>query len=197
MSADEQTIAFYDRDAAAYAQSAIAHGVRPSLEAFEALLPRASHVLDLGCGGGHEAAWLAARGHAVTAQDASEGLAAEARERFGVCVRIGDFTTIPEVAAFDGVWSGAALHHAARHDLPVIVDAIARALRPGGHFAGNAKCGEDRRDGLGRFYCALSAPSARALFGAEAWADVTVRESVGAGYDGVDTPWIVITARRR
>lgn len=197
MSADEQTIAFYDRDAAAYAQSSIAHGVRPSLEAFEAGLPRAARILDLGCGGGHEAAWLAARGHAVTAQDASKGLAAEARARFDLSVRIADFTNIPEVAAFDGVWSGAALHHAARKDLAIIVAAIARALKPGGHFAANAKCGEDRRDGLGRFYCALSASSARALFDDEAWTDVTVRESVGAGYDGVDTPWIVITAWRR
>lgn len=196
MSADAGTIAFYDRDAEAYAQSAIDHGERPSLVAFEAALPRGAHVLDLGCGGGHESAWLAARGHRVTAQDASAGLAAEALRRFGVTVRVADFADIPETAAFDGVWSAAALHHAPARALPGIVAAIARALKPGGALSATMKCGEDRRDSLGRFYCAMSADDARAMFATAAWRDVDVRESRGAGHDGVETPWVIVTARR-
>jgi SAM-dependent methyltransferase len=197
MSADSQTIAFYDRDAGAYARASIEHGVRPSLVAFEAALPRAARVLDLGCGGGQDGAWLRERGHDVTAIDAPAGLAAEARRRYGLEVRVATFSDLDDVAAFDGVWCGAALHHACAADLPDIVARIARAIRPFGRFATLMKCGQDRRDGLGRFYCAMSGDAARALFAGDEWDRVVVRESVGAGYDGVETAWLVIEAVRR
>jgi SAM-dependent methyltransferase len=194
--ADRQTIAFYDRDAESYAQSAIDHGERASLAAFEAALPRGADVLDLGCGGGHESAWLIARGHRVVSQDASAGLAAEAYRRFGLSIVVAEFVQLENDCTFDGVWSAAALHHARVEDLPDIVARVARALRPGGLLSATMKCGEDRRDSLGRFYCAMSAGAARALFAGPAWRDVEIRESVGAGHDGVETPWLIISARK-
>lgn len=193
---DPQTLAWYDANAESYAQSAIDHGERASLIAFEERLPRFADVLDLGCGGGHESAWLAGRGHRVFAQDASAGLAMEALQRFGVLVRVADFAEIDADAAFDGVWSAAALHHAQSAALPGIVAAIARALRPGGILSATMKCGEDRRDSFDRFYCAMSANTARALFAGPAWTDLEIRESVGVGHDGVETPWLILSARR-
>lgn len=195
--ADAETIAFYDRDAESYAQSAIDHGVRDSLRRFEARLPRTARVLDLGCGGGHESVWLAEHGHNVTSMDASPGLAAEAKRRFGIDVRVADFTALDDVAAFDGVWSGAALHHAKTEELPAIIAAIARALKPGGVFGALIKAGDDRRDGLGRFYCGIDADGMRALLADGAvWAAAEVQETSGAGYDQVETPWLIISARR-
>ncbi len=197
MSADAETIAFYDRDAAAYAAHVAAHGLRPSLETFEAALPRNARVLDLGCGGGQDAAWLHDGGHAVTAMDASPGLAREAKTRWDIDVRVADFSTLDDINTFDGVWSAAALHHAQRDHLPDIFARIARALRPGGAFSATMKAGEDRRDSLGRFYCAMDAAAAHALFDEHAWADVHIRATEGAGYDAAATPWLVLTARRR
>jgi trans-aconitate methyltransferase len=129
--------------------------------------------------------------------DASAGLAREARQRWNLDVRVADFADLDANALYDGVWSAAALHHAPATALPGIVMKIAAALRPGGVFAATMKAGEDRRDGLGRFYCAMSAASARALFDAASWTDIVIRETEGAGYDGVATPWLVISARRR
>ncbi len=195
--ADPATIAFYDRDAETYAQSAIDHGVRDSLRRFEARLPRAARVLDLGCGGGHESAWLAEHGHNVTSMDASPGLAAEAKRRFGIDVRVADFAALDDVDAYDGVWSGAALHHAKTVELPAIVVAIARALKPGGVFGALLKAGQDRRDGLGRFYCGIDAGGMRALLADRAvWTEAEVQETSGAGYDRVETPWLIVSARR-
>jgi 2-polyprenyl-3-methyl-5-hydroxy-6-metoxy-1,4-benzoquinol methylase len=194
VSADRETIAFYDREAAAYAARVTAHGRRPSLEAFEALLPRRAAVLDFGCGGGQDGAWLRERGHRVTAMDASPGLAEVARTTFGLDVRVAAFEALDDVAAYDGVWSAAALHHAETAQLPAIVARIARALKPGGVLAATMKAGDDRRDALGRFYCAMDAASARALFAAGHWTDVDVRETEGEGYDGVAVPWLVISA---
>lgn len=196
MSADRETIAFYDREAATYAARVTAHGRRPSLEAFEALLPRGAAVLDLGCGGGQDGAWLRERGHRVSAMDASPGLADVARTTFGLDVRVAEFAVLDDVAAFDGIWSAAALHHAETPHLPDIFARIARALKPGGAFAATMKAGADRRDALGRFYCAIDAAAVRTLFDPAHWTGITILETEGAGYDDVPVPWLLISARR-
>ena len=196
MKADLQTIAFYDRDAETYAKSAVDHGVRDSLHRFEMSLPRNARVLDYGCGGGQESAWLAAEGHRVDSTDASPGLAAEAKRLFGIEVQIADFLDLDARDVYDGVWAGASLHHAQTGDLPAIITRVASALKPGGAFAGILKAGEDRRDSLGRFYCGIDAPRFRAMLEAAAFTDVDMRDSVGTGYDQVDTPWIIFAARK-
>ena len=197
MSADRETIAFYDRDAARYLQHVIDHGPRESLIAFEATLPRHGDVLDLGCGGGQDSAWLRDRGHTVVSMDASAGLAREAKARFEIDVQVGDFTTLEVVAAFDGVWAAASLHHASHTALSGVFARIGAALRAGGHFAANMKRGVDRRDGIGRFYCAMDTDTARALLADTAvWTEVNVVERTGEGFDGVATPWLIISARR-
>ncbi len=194
---DAATIAFYDRDASTYVQHVIDHGVRESLIAFESKLPRSADVLDFGCGGGQDSAWLRDHGHRVVSMDASEGLAREAKARFGIDVRVGDFMTLDATAAFDGVWAAASLHHAECAALPDIFARIGAALRPGGHFAANMKGGADRRDGIGRFYCAMDANAAHALLADRAvWTGVAIAERTGDGFDGVATPWLIMSACR-
>jgi SAM-dependent methyltransferase len=193
---DQATIAFYDRDAESYAQSAVDHGVRDSLARFESALSRSARVLDYGCGAGQESAWLAERGHTVTSMDASPGLAAEAKRRFGIDVTVGDFLALNANSAFDGVWAGASLHHAQTNDLPVIIARVSTSLKPGGIFAGILKAGEDRRDSLGRFYCGIDAPRFRAMLEAADFTELDMRDSVGTGYDQIDTPWIIFAARK-
>lgn len=197
MNADAQTIAFYDRDAPAYVDHVVAHGRRASLEAFEATLPRGADVLDFGCGGGQDSAWLRERGHRITAIDASEGLPREAQKRWGLDVQVAAFDDLDANAAFDGIWSAAALHHQPATLLPGVFAKIARALRAGGVLAATMKGGDNRRDSLGRFYCAMNADTARALFDDALWREVTIRETEGAGYDAAATPWLVIAATRR
>lgn len=169
--------------------------MRDSLQRFEASLPRKARVLDYGCGGGQESAWLAARGHIVDATDASPGLAAEAKRRFGINVVVADFLALDARGVYDGVWAGASLHHAQTRDLPAILARVAAALKPGGVFAGILKAGEDRRDSLGRFYCDIDAPRFEAMLRMH-FTDLDMRDSIGSGYDQVDTPWIIFAARR-
>lgn len=170
--------------------------MRDSLARFEAALPRNARVLDYGCGAGQESAWLAKQGHVVDAMDASPGLAAEAMRRFGIDVRVADFLALDARDAYDGVWAGASLHHAQTDDLPEIITRVATALKPGGVFAGILKAGEDRRDSLGRFYCGIDAARFRAMLEAAAFTHLDMRDSVGSGYDQVDTPWIIFAARK-
>lgn len=97
--------------------------------------PRGLTVLDLGCGTGRHALWLAASGARVTAVDFSEGMLAQARLKPGAeAIR---FIThdlhqplpFPD-ASFDLVVSGLVLEHL--QQLTGFFREARRVLRPGG-----------------------------------------------------------------
>lgn len=97
--------------------------------------PRGLRVLDLGCGTGRHALWLADAGAAVTAVDFSEGMLTEARRKPGA-ERVRFVThdlhePLPCVdGSFDLVVSGLVLEHL-RALGPFFAEAR-RVLRPGG-----------------------------------------------------------------
>jgi SAM-dependent methyltransferase len=117
--------------AEAYAQNArfVAELGRPVVDLL-APLP-GERVLDLGCGDGALTAELGALGCIVTGVDASPELLAAARNR-GLDVVLGDGHALPFQAAFDAVFSNAALVWMTRPD--AVIAGVARALRPGGRF---------------------------------------------------------------
>jgi SAM-dependent methyltransferase len=188
---DTQTRAFYDAEAAAYAASS-----RPSpyLRDFIAELPQGAAVLDLGCGAGFDSAALRAASFSVTSLDASSGLAEQAKCLNAIDVRVLDFQDLDHVAAFDGVWANASLHHVQRSSLPVIFNAMRRALKPGGVLHISLKAGaHDRRDKFNRFFCAMDERALREL--ATDWVEVRVERNEGAGYDNEPTSWLRLSAR--
>ncbi|MDY3563288.1 class I SAM-dependent methyltransferase [Gemmata sp. JC673] len=95
---------------------------------------RGLRALDLGCGTGRHALWLAGQGASVTAVDFSEGMLNEARAKPGadaVTFQVHDLhTPLPFSAEFDLVVSGLVLEHLRELD-PFFADAR-RALKPGG-----------------------------------------------------------------
>lgn len=194
MSVDAETQAFYDAEAKAYAERFSTGRPLKALAAFRDSLPDRAHVLELGCGAGQDAAMLRDLGCVVTCMDASPGLAAVARERFGLDVRVGDFETLDDVELYDGVWANASLHHATTDRLPAIFARIRRALKPGGLLEASLKTGADRRDALGRFYCAMDETRLRALAAAFDIDSLTTR--AGGGYDDVAVDWLRLRARR-
>lgn len=95
---------------------------------------RGLSVLDLGCGTGRHALWIAAAGARVTGVDFSEGMLAEARRKPGaadVAFRVHDLhQPLPFAdAAFDRVVSGLVLEHL--RDLRFVFGEARRVLRPG------------------------------------------------------------------
>ena len=106
--------------------------------AFESLEPlEGRHVLDLGCGYGETAAWLALQGAQVEAVDISPRMVEVSRDlarREGVEERI-RFHVSPgeslpfEEESFDAVFGHDVLHHL---DLERAGEEIKRVLRPGG-----------------------------------------------------------------
>lgn len=75
---------------------------------------------------------------------------------------------------------------------------VFRALRPGGfHFADFKGGGSEGRDVYGRYFnypTRAEVETAYAVSGG--WEVLSTEEYVGGGYDGRQTPWVAITARR-
>ena len=193
MSTDEETLAVYAAEAARYA--VLTDRRSPQLDVFLGMVTPGGRILDLGCGPGHDAALMAARGFVVDAVDASAEMVAQARARHGLAARIAGFDDIDASAAYDGVWASFSLLHAPRADLPGHLRRLHRALRPGGRIMVGLKTGTgEKRDRLGRFYAYHTRDE---LVGLLADAGFTVTsEFVGAdaGLDGVVAPWIMVQA---
>jgi len=88
-------------------------------------------ILDLGCGDGALTESLARCGCRVVGLDASEALAAAARDR-GLDVRVGDAQQLPFAREFHAVFSNAAMHWMPNQH--AVIAGVARALLPGGRF---------------------------------------------------------------
>jgi ubiquinone/menaquinone biosynthesis C-methylase UbiE len=91
-------------------------------------------VLDLGCGTGEDASYLARLGVRVSAIDASPAMVRIAQSR-GVSAEVG---SIEGIQALDGVFDGAISNFGALNCVPELAalrNPLARLIRPGGHLA--------------------------------------------------------------
>ena len=194
---DPETLALYDSEAADFARRMHSERPYPRLDTFIASLPEGGDVLDLGCGSGIWAAYMAARGLRVDAVDASSGMAEIARARYGIKVRIASFDQICGVALYDGVWAHYSLLHARRADLPGHLAALARALRPGGRLHLTMKLGTgEARDGKQRFYSYYSEEELTALLAAAHFLIEGRERGTGTGFAGETHDFIALLARR-
>lgn len=191
---DADTLAFYDREASAYANRRDQAG--PHLAAFLERLVPGARILELGCGGGQDASAMIAAGFDVTPTDGSAGLAREAERRLGRPVRVMKFEELDEAGAFDAVWANACLLHVPEGGLADILARIHRALRPGGRFHAGFKAGDGgARDSLGRYYNFPDEPRLRAAYDAAGdWASLELRHGQGGGFDGVMRDWLHVEA---
>ncbi|MEP0069661.1 class I SAM-dependent methyltransferase [Pyruvatibacter sp.] len=197
-SSDETTLDYYDTQAQTYAQKDHGAELPASFMRLVRALPSGGHVLDLGSGDGYFSIEFEARGFDVTATDGSAGLAAIASQHLKRPVRVERFDELTDVAAFDGVWAHASIHHAPLDALPDILTRIYRSLKPGGVFHMSVKTGKPAgRDKFDRFYCYPSrADIDAALAAAGDWQDTLFETTHRSGYDGVATDWIILFARK-
>ncbi|MBY5791367.1 methyltransferase domain-containing protein [Rhizobium leguminosarum bv. viciae] len=192
----DRTSAFYEENAETYAKRARSLP-KQQLDAFLAgLAPRAA-ILELGCGGGQDSAYMLAHGFDVTPMDGSTELARQAEALIGRPVRVMLFQELDADSAFDGVWAHASLLHVPRSELPDVFARIRRALRTGGIIHATFKAGEaEGHDGFGRYYNYPSADGPSALLTKGGWRDITIEENDGGGYDREPTRWITVMAHR-
>ena len=196
MSTDPATIAFYQERAPHWVFHS---GERHShqLDAFLDRLPPDGAVLELGCGGGRDAARIRERGFAVDATDAVPALVTRANQAFALGARVMAFHELEGEAAYAGVWAHASLLHCPRAALPDVLARIHRALVPGGwHFA-SFKLGDgEGRDLLGRLHNFPPAEWLVAAYEAAGFAIAAQETYVGQASDGTQRDWIDLTVRK-
>ncbi len=165
---DRQTLAAYDRDAAAFAKDWHEQPAPVDLhDVVNRFFVKGGTTADIGCGSGREVAWLNANGFPAEGFDASDGLLAEARSRYPhLKFSHADLPDLAGVAAntYDNVLCETVIMHL---DRALIAPSVRRMLdiaKPGGIFylSWRVTAGVDLRDGHGRLYAGFEASLVRA-----------------------------------
>ena len=194
----EATLAYYAEHARAYAAESPATP-DPRLDTFLDRLPRGGRILELGCGGGRDAAAMLARGFDVDVTDGSPAMAAEAGARLGYPVRVMRFDELDADAAYDAVWAQASLLHVPKAALAGVLHRVFRALKPGGlHFASFRGGMLEGHDALGRYFNYSSPETIRDAYRSAApWASIYVETGEGPERSGAIVPKVAVTALKK
>ncbi|MEO9516525.1 MAG: class I SAM-dependent methyltransferase [Paracoccaceae bacterium] len=193
---DKETLSVYAEKAQEYEQMTDRGGmIDPALRAFIDGIPKGGHVLDLGCGPGQAAETMAAHGLSVLATDAVPEMVALAQKAQGVTARVASFDDIEGEDLYDGVWANFSLLHASRTDMPRYLDAVCRALRPGGWFHIGTKLGTgEARDKIGRLYTYYEQDELEGLLDTRGLTITDRSFGDTVGLDGVMAKWICLRA---
>lgn len=171
------------------------HRVDPLVDAKRVLMdqvPAGARILDVGCGTGRDAEWLADRGCHVLGLDASLGML---RLASGPVARINaDMRRLPlRDASVDGWWAAASLLHLDRPDARTALRELHRVTRAGGSGFVSVKEGEGQGyrpaddHGHERFFCLWDAGGLDTALAAAGWA-------IAEAWTAADTlgrePWL-------
>jgi SAM-dependent methyltransferase len=195
---DQQTLDFYAEQAETY----IGHRVDKidvGVAEFLQRLTLGARILELGCGGGIDAAHMLARGFDVEPTDGVAEMAAKAEARLGRPVRVMRFDELDVTERYDAVIANASLLHVPLTELTPIFARIWRALKPGGwHLATYKTAAEPGYDEHGRYYNYLSRDEADRQYGAAGeWELIDYKECAGVGYFSAPAQWLEVIARKR
>ncbi len=194
---DARTLAVYGERAEDYARMVDSDRPDPDLAAFVAALPKGARVLDLGCGPARASSVMRAAGLVPDPVDASPEMVDLANRLFDIGARVASFDDIDAQEIYDGVYANFSLLHAPRSDLPRHLSAIARALKPLGHFHIGMKIGEgEDRDALGRAYTYYTVPELRGLLEDAGLLCTSEKLGQDKGLAGTTDPFVILRARK-
>jgi SAM-dependent methyltransferase len=113
------------------------HRRPPLLVEWLKYLPADARLLDLGCGGGHDAGDLDQRGYRVVGVDRTGALLSAGRHRHALLPLVrADLRQLPfEAMSFDGLWAAASLMHLPKPAARRLLTDLFRLIRPGGLLA--------------------------------------------------------------
>ena len=194
---DPQTLAFYQQNADHYIDDH-PRDVASHIPAFLDLLPPAGTILELGCGGGIDAAYMTERGFVVDATDGVAEMAAKAARRLKRPVRIMKHHELDAFERYDAVIATASLLHVPKQDLSDILRRIWRSLIPGGWHVATYKTGHaEGWDDHHRYYNYPSLEELEACYKqAGLWSGLEIRASMGSGLFSGPCPWLTIQVQK-
>lgn len=192
---DKETLAAYAAKAEDYANMVSRTTPDQDLQNFLDAIPEGGRVLDLGCGPGNSARMMRDAGLEVEAIDASPEMAAIARARHGIEVRLETFDDFSAQDRYHGIWANFSLLHAPRADMPRHLAALKAALKSGGLLHIGLKTGTtEERDEAGRFYVYYTEPELHGLLLAAGFTLNTTRHGEMPGLIRGSEPFMIVTA---
>lgn len=148
----DQTLEYYEKNAAAFIKSTIDVNVSELYRPFEELIIPGCKILDLGCGSGRDSKYFVEKGYEVVAVDPS----------LAMCIHTRSLVNIPvyEIKAeemqfsneFNAVWACASLLHIPRDKQKDVLYRIMTALRDEGILYASWKYGTQDRTSDGKRY---------------------------------------------
>jgi SAM-dependent methyltransferase len=149
------TTAYYDAHASEFCEKTVSVNMSELYVPFLREIPEGGRILDAGCGSGRDSLAFLQKGYQVVSIDASRAMVAATSQLTGQPAFLMCFDDIPFEAEFDGIWACASLPHVARQDLPLTLEKLTRALKPGGILYLSFKYGSEERIEDGRFFTDL------------------------------------------
>lgn len=138
-----RTLAHYEANAESFRDGTKDHDVTQNYAALLGAIEGAAPfcILDFGCGPGRDLAYFRSLGHEAVGLEGCRTFCVMARRHSGCEVLEQDFldVSLPE-GRFDGVFANASLFHVPSSDLPRVLEALRRSLKPRGVlFASNPR----------------------------------------------------------
>lgn len=159
----ESTIQYYEHHADEYVRETLDVDMQSLHTPFLELIPSGGTILDAGCGSGRDSRAFKDRGFAVTAIDASKGMADRASQLLDQPVAVVRLQDLSFTSEFDGIWACASLLHVPRQELNDVVFRMIRALKPNGVCFFSFKEGDGERLDGGRYFNDLQIESLERL----------------------------------
>ena len=192
--ADHKTISAYDVHVENYVEIINQQTVDTILLNFIACFKLNDYVLDLGCGPGVSAAIMREHGLRVDPTDASKEMVKRANKTFNIGARLAVFEDINTSNTYDGIWANFSLLHATPQDLPNILKALHKALKPKGILHLGMKIGQGSiRDKFDRYYSYYSEDELVGHLNKVGFIVQNVELGEALGLAGELEPWIVLT----
>lgn len=119
----------------------------PLLAEWLRFFPTRAVLLDLGCGAGQDAHYLARRGHRVIGLDRTMPLLQFAKRRApSVPFLLADIRSLPiRAESLDGVWAAASLIHLPKRAVPSVLTALRQLVKSDGSLSATFTYGNNSR----------------------------------------------------
>lgn len=196
-----QTLLTYEKDAEIFLQQWGRKKYKPPslLKEWLTLLPKRAVALDLGCGAGQDARYLAKLGHRVIGLDRTMPLLRFARQRSAsVPFVLADMRALPiRVGVLDGMWAAASLIHLPKKTVPGVLAVLHQLVKPKGLLAGtftfgSNSCVKTRGWMPGRYFARWKRDELARAFSRAGWMVVSIRVVSNQERKG---RWINVIAR--
>jgi cyclopropane fatty-acyl-phospholipid synthase-like methyltransferase len=127
--------------------------------------PNTSHLLEIGCGSGRDAAFMIKNGYSILATDGSEEMIETAKQYHPELNNVLHVMHIPddlsfEPSSFDGIYSIATLMHLEKNEIEPTIEKISTIMKKGTNFLFSVSIqrddiNSDGKDTMGRHFTTM------------------------------------------